>query len=30
VIRFTNDVALTEPWRIDEAILDRARVLGLL
>ena len=29
VIRFTNEVALGEPWRIDEAIRDRARVLGL-
>jgi len=28
VIRFTNDVALTEPWRIDEAIQDRARCWG--
>ena len=30
MVRFTNDVALREPWRIDEAIRDRARVVGLL
>ena len=30
VVRFSNDVALGEPWRIDDAIRDRARVLGLL
>lgn len=30
VIRFTNDLALGEPWRIDEAIRDRARLLSLL
>ena len=30
VVRFTNDVALVEPWRLDEAIRERARVLGLL
>lgn len=30
VVRFKNEVALGEPWRIDEAIQDRARVLGLL
>ena len=30
VVRFTNEIALTEPWRIDDAIRDRARVLGLL
>jgi very-short-patch-repair endonuclease len=30
VVRFTNDVALQEPWRIDEAIRERARLLGLL
>ena len=30
VVRFTNEVALGEPWRIDEAIRDRPRVLGLL
>jgi len=30
VIRFSNDVALGEPWRIDDAIRDRARMLGLL
>jgi len=29
-VRFTNDTALGEPWRIDDAIRDRARVLGLL
>ena len=30
VVRFTNEAALREPWRIDEAIRDRARLLGLL
>ncbi|WP_426037067.1 endonuclease domain-containing protein [Brevundimonas sp. DC300-4] len=30
VVRFTNETALAEPWRIDDAIRDRARVLGLL
>ena len=30
VIRFTNEVALGEPWRIDDAIRERARSLGLL
>ncbi len=30
VVRFTNDMALGEPWRIDDAIRDRARVLGVL
>lgn len=30
VIRFTNDTALGEPWRIDDAIRDHARLLGLL
>ncbi|MDQ8027520.1 MAG: endonuclease domain-containing protein [Brevundimonas sp.] len=30
VVRFTNEIALGEPWRIDEAIRDRARLLGLL
>ena len=30
VIRFSNDVALGEPWRIDDAIRERARLLGLL
>jgi len=30
VVRFTNDTALGEPWRIDDAIRDRARVLRLL
>ena len=26
-VRFSNDTALGEPWRIDDAIRDRARVL---
>ena len=30
VVRFTNEIALSEPWRIDDAIRDRARVVGLL
>jgi hypothetical protein len=30
VVRFTNDTALGEPWRINDAIRDRARVLGFL
>ena len=30
VVRFTNAVALGEPWRIDDAIRDRARLLGLV
>ncbi len=30
VVRFSNETALGEPWRIDEAIRDRARELGLL
>jgi very-short-patch-repair endonuclease len=30
VVRFTNDTALGEPWRIDDPIRDRARVLGVL
>ena len=30
VMRFTNEAALSEPWRIDDAIRDRARMLGLL
>lgn len=30
VIRFSNDVALGEPWRIDDAIRERARLLGIL
>jgi len=30
VVRFSNDVALGEPWRIDEAIRERAKVVGLL
>ena len=30
VVRFTNEVALTEPWRIDEAIREQASGLGLL
>ena len=29
VIRFTNAEALTEPWRIDAAIRERAKTLGL-
>jgi very-short-patch-repair endonuclease len=29
VIRFTNAQALGEPWRIDAAIRDQAKVLGL-
>ena len=29
VIRFTNAEALSEPWKIDEAILARAEMLGL-
>ena len=29
VVRFTNEIALTEPWRIDDAIRDRAKVVGL-
>ncbi|GLK49086.1 hypothetical protein GCM10017620_20590 [Brevundimonas intermedia] len=28
VVRFTNAQALTEPWRIDDAIRDRAKTLG--
>lgn len=30
VVRFSNAVALGEPWRIDDAIRDRARVVGVL
>jgi very-short-patch-repair endonuclease len=30
MVRFTNAVALSEPWRIDDAIRDRAKTLGLL
>lgn len=30
VVRFTNETVLAEPWRLDDAIRDRARVLGLL
>ncbi|MFC7378083.1 endonuclease domain-containing protein [Brevundimonas sp. GCM10030266] len=30
VVRFTNEIALGEPWRIDDAIRDQAKVLGLL
>ena len=30
VVRLTNETALGEPWRIDAAIRDRARVLGLV
>lgn len=29
VVRFTNAEALAEPWRIDAAIRDRAKTLGL-
>ena len=29
LVRFTNEQALAEPWRIDEAIRDRARNIGL-
>jgi very-short-patch-repair endonuclease len=29
VIRFTNDQALGEPWRIDDAIRAHAKTLGL-
>ena len=29
VIRFANDQALSEPWRIDAAIRERAKTLGL-
>lgn len=29
VIRFTNAQALGEPWRIDAAIRERAKALGL-
>jgi very-short-patch-repair endonuclease len=29
VIRFTNEQALSEPWRIDEAIRAHAKTLGL-
>ena len=28
VVRFTNDQALHEPWRIDAAIRERAKALG--
>lgn len=30
VVRFTNAVALAEPWRIDDAIREQARAVGLL
>ena len=30
VVRFTNETALAEPWRIDDAIREQARVVGLL
>ncbi|WP_396594394.1 endonuclease domain-containing protein [Brevundimonas sp. R86498] len=30
VVRFTNAVALGEPWRIDDAIREQARAVGLL
>ena len=29
VIRFTNEQALSEPWRIDDAIRAHAKALGL-
>lgn len=29
VVRFTNDQALGEPWRLDDAIREQARALGL-
>ncbi len=29
VVRFTNAQALAEPWRIDAAIRERAKTLGL-
>ena len=29
VVRFTNDEALAEPWRIDDAIRERAKTMGL-
>ncbi|MFN3354342.1 MAG: endonuclease domain-containing protein [Brevundimonas sp.] len=29
VVRFTNDQALGEPWRIDDAIRAQAKALGL-
>ncbi|MFN7533916.1 MAG: endonuclease domain-containing protein [Brevundimonas sp.] len=29
VVRFTNDQALGEPWRIDDAIREQAKALGL-
>ena len=29
VVRFTNAEALAEPWRIDAAIRERAKTLGL-
>ena len=29
VVRFTNEQVLAEPWRLDEAIRERARALGL-
>jgi len=29
VVRFTNEQALSEPWRIDDAIRDHAKMLGL-
>ena len=28
VIRFTNEQALADPWRIDDAIRERAKALG--
>lgn len=29
VVRFTNETVLAEPWRLDEAIRERAKLLGL-
>jgi len=29
VVRFTNEQALTEAWRIDDAIRAQAKALGL-
>ena len=29
VVRFTNAQVLAEPWRLDDALRDRARTLGL-
>ena len=30
VVRFTNEIALGEPWRIDDAIREQARAVELL